>query len=824
MIFINNLNVTIIIIYRIFTSHLLIVNFSIMLKKTISVFILSFFISASYGQTLIWSEDFSTYADPSGKNIPTSGIVDIGDYPTSVSKWTLDVSSLTTDNNTDWFYVTGEAFSAKDIDAEAIWTSESINISAYSNVLLSIDLNESGDLEGTDYIKVFYKLDGGAETAFAVNGSLVDDFTSAQAWQSGLSGTSVVIVVRCINSADDEIYTFDNIRVEERGSSDIIKKSGWAEPTNIAYASYNVSSSLTATNSIEVGSFTIRDGGGVNDADNLSTILTDIGFTVDKRENLAALAIFDNTTNVAEVTSITSSLIAFTSLNISAADNSTKDFTVRATFKSTVTDNDNLMFTINSAVASASGSLFAMPNASGANTDNTGDNNKIVVTANHLVYEAGSPSSSVFKSTNFPVKVIALDANNNTDFDENSSVTLAKASGTGTLSSATGLTANLVNGVYSWGDVQYDVVENFTIEAQSATLTNITTSAISCVDAVRAWINEFHYDNTGTDAGEFVEICIENLGSYTKSNFSVDLYNGNGGASYDTKAGNLFTEGSTYDNITVLYYDYPSNGLQNGAPDGIAISYNGALLEFISYEGVFTATDGPAQNSTSSDVGVSQNSDPVGTSIQRKGDNDEWLWESGIASTEGTENTNQVLPIELVYFEAENIEGHIDLDWLTATETNNDFFTIERSLDAENFKTIGIVRGAGNSNELLNYSFSDNDISNNSIFYYRLKQTDYDGKYSYSKTISVLLNTTETQLLKQYVGGGNLFINLKSGETQNMQVELLDLSGKLIQSSIIFTQKGINNYRIQLQSIPDGIYLMRIYSDTEIMVAKVLVN
>jgi hypothetical protein len=145
-------------------------------------------------------------------------------------------------------------------------------------------------------------------------------------------------------------------------------------------------------------------------------------------------------------------------------------------------------------------------------------------------------------------------------------------------------------------------------------------------------------------------------------------------------------------------------------------------------------------------------------------------------------------------------------------------------LDAEDFKTIGIVRGAGNSNELLNYSFSDNNISNNSIFYYRLKQTDYDGKYSYSKTISVLLNTTETQLLKQYVGGGNLFINLKSGETQNMQVELLDLSGKLIQSSIIFTQKGINNYRIQLQSIPDGIYLMRIYSDTEIMVAKVLVN
>ena len=88
-----------------------------------------------------------------------------------------------------------------------------------------------------------------------------------------------------------------------------------------------------------------------------------------------------------------------------------------------------------------------------------------------------------------------------------------------------------------------------------------------------AWINEFHYDNDGGDVGEFVEVVIENPGNYTLSDFSVYLYNGNGGETYDNESLDQFTTGSSSGNFTIYYMDW--SGIQNGAPDGLALVYNG---------------------------------------------------------------------------------------------------------------------------------------------------------------------------------------------------------------------------------------------------------
>ncbi|MCP4538863.1 MAG: VWA domain-containing protein, partial [Chloroflexi bacterium] len=103
---------------------------------------------------------------------------------------------------------------ARDLDAEGVWTSELIDISAYSDVSLSVDLSESGRLENTDYIRVYYKLDGGSETLFATNGSNTDDFDNATASQTGLNGSSVVIVIRVKNDVGSEYHRFDNVLVE----------------------------------------------------------------------------------------------------------------------------------------------------------------------------------------------------------------------------------------------------------------------------------------------------------------------------------------------------------------------------------------------------------------------------------------------------------------------------------------------------------------------------------------------------------------------------------------------------------------------------------
>ncbi|MEJ6402972.1 ExeM/NucH family extracellular endonuclease [Yoonia sp. 2307UL14-13] len=150
-----------------------------------------------------------------------------------------------------------------------------------------------------------------------------------------------------------------------------------------------------------------------------------------------------------------------------------------------------------------------------------------------------------------------------------------------------------------------------------------------------AQINEFHYDNAGGDVGEFVEIRVD--AGEDVSALNIDLYNGNGGGSYNTIAvGSVTpTTDGTYD-----YYVIPTPGIQNG-PDGIALSNDGALVEFISYEGEVTATDGPAAGQTSTDIGAFETGDTlVGQSLQR---NDDGTWDGPRAETPGEAN-NVVVP------------------------------------------------------------------------------------------------------------------------------------------------------------------------------------
>lgn len=162
-----------------------------------------------------------------------------------------------------------------------------------------------------------------------------------------------------------------------------------------------------------------------------------------------------------------------------------------------------------------------------------------------------------------------------------------------------------------------------------------------------AWINELHYDNASTDVGEFIEIVIENPGNYSLSDFSVYLYNGSNGTTYGNEAVNNFTAGSTVGNFTI--YTWYHAGIQNGAPDGLALVYQGAVIstQFLSYEGTLTATDGPANGLTSVDMGVEETSStPIGESLQLSGSGStypDFVWNPPATETPGNENNGQTL-------------------------------------------------------------------------------------------------------------------------------------------------------------------------------------
>ena len=154
-------------------------------------------------------------------------------------------------------------------------------------------------------------------------------------------------------------------------------------------------------------------------------------------------------------------------------------------------------------------------------------------------------------------------------------------------------------------------------------------------------LSEIHYDNTGTDAGEAIEISAPAGTDLT--GWSVVLYNGNGGAVY-TPTTTL--SGIVADNCSgrgVMVVNYAANGLQNGSPDGVAlVDAGGTLVEFLSYEGTFVAVGGAAAGVTSTDIGVSENgTEPLGLSLQRQSDGS---WAAAATSTFDSCNDNGAPP------------------------------------------------------------------------------------------------------------------------------------------------------------------------------------
>lgn len=128
-------------------------------------------------------------------------------------------------------------------------------------------------------------------------------------------------------------------------------------------------------------------------------------------------------------------------------------------------------------------------------------------------------------------------------------------------------------------------------------------------------ITEIHYDNFGSDSGEAIE--IEGPAGTDVTGWSVVLYNGNGGGVYNTRV-LTGTIAATCAGRGVIVATYPTDGIQNGSPDGVAlVDASGNVVEFLSYEGTMTATSGPAMGMLSVDIGVAQSSSPVGLSLQR---------------------------------------------------------------------------------------------------------------------------------------------------------------------------------------------------------------
>jgi hypothetical protein len=161
------------------------------------------------------------------------------------------------------------------------------------------------------------------------------------------------------------------------------------------------------------------------------------------------------------------------------------------------------------------------------------------------------------------------------------------------------------------------------------------------------WVNELHYDNIGSDAGEFIEVVVP-VGTDI-SNISVDLYS-DGTSVYGTHALSTFTQGSTVNGF--VFYSKPIVGIQNGPTDGYALVVGTtpvtSVVQFQSYEGLMTATTGLANGLTSVDIGVSEDnlSTPTGASLGLTGTGNtaaQFTWAVIADDTPGAPNTGQTI-------------------------------------------------------------------------------------------------------------------------------------------------------------------------------------
>ena len=186
------------------------------------------------------------------------------------------------------------------------------------------------------------------------------------------------------------------------------------------------------------------------------------------------------------------------------------------------------------------------------------------------------------------------------------------------------------------------------------------------------------------------------------------------------------------------------------------------------------------------------------------------------------------LPIDLVDFNATAVDGVVDINWTTESEVNNDFFTVERSKDAVDFEIIVTVPGAGNSNEVLYYETTD-DGPLMGVSYYRLKQTDYDGKFTYSKIVAVknlkdlnfniMPNPTTERLTVTFgkVEGSTVFVMTPE---YNAKIKIFNTEGKLVYKKKF--DGTFYKFNIDVSQLPEGMYYVNLRANDQIYKANFL--
>ena len=203
---------------------------------------------------------------------------------------------------------------------------------------------------------------------------------------------------------------------------------------------------------------------------------------------------------------------------------------------------------------------------------------------------------------------------------------------------------------------------------------------------------------------------------------------------------------------------------------------------------------------------------------------------SDVSSCTISYETGEPLPIELLSFTADCRDGTAEINWSTASETNNDYFTLEKCKDeaflvSDNWEIVTIVKGAGNSSTILNYRVTDVLRLADETIYYRLKKTDFNGAFAYSNTIAT--NCLQREVEFKFIGvtaqsnEGFITVLFNSDAGHSYKLELYDILGRLLTiEKLPESVYGFNAIKVNASGLSEGTCLIVLKNENEILIVK----
>jgi hypothetical protein len=168
------------------------------------------------------------------------------------------------------------------------------------------------------------------------------------------------------------------------------------------------------------------------------------------------------------------------------------------------------------------------------------------------------------------------------------------------------------------------------------------------------------------------------------------------------------------------------------------------------------------------------------------------------------------LPIDLQFFNASANGKEVLVNWTSASELNNNYYSVERSRNNLDFEEAGTVQGAGNSNSVNFYSYTDRHPYLSGISYYRLKQVDIDGTSHLTKSIPVSFNGQSISVTATYAQSNVLRIFISSSQETTISYNLVNTLGDIIKEGSKTLSDGMNDLTIHMENNPQGVYYLRL--------------